>query len=197
MRIELADERDSRWESSRARYRVYFFTGGEPAHRSWAVTAHDVTDADVLEVVAWAEDLIGDDGLYAVALVDSRSRQGPGGPVHERGLTWLVGMDANDEPRHDVEVRASRRMRSYRGHRTVTLPDQPPGPEQVAARLAATEQLAAGLPGRPVADAEELVLAAGGYLQLMWSGAPPDRRLRPERVRVWSEGGIVVRAEAG
>jgi hypothetical protein len=106
-------------------------------------------------------------------------------------------MDANDEPCGDVEERASRRMRGYRGHRTVTLPDEPPGPEQVAARLAATERVAARLPGRPAADAEELVLAAGGYLQPMWSGTPPDRRLRPERVRVWVEDGIVVRAEAG
>lgn len=96
MRIESADERDSRWEDARPRYRVYFFRGGERPGHSWSVLVNDVLDAGVLEVIAWAEREIGDEGLFAVALVDQSSSG-------ERGLVWLVGMDANDDPRDELE----------------------------------------------------------------------------------------------
>jgi hypothetical protein len=40
----------------------------------------------------------------------------------ERGLVWLVGMDANDEPKDDVEESLRAAMESRRGHTTVRLP---------------------------------------------------------------------------
>ena len=35
---------------------------------------------------------------------------------------WLVGMDANDEPKDDVEKSLRAAMESRRGHTTVRLP---------------------------------------------------------------------------
>jgi len=113
VRIENADERDSGWEDSRPRYRVYFFRGGgDRPGRSWDVLVKDVLDAEVLGVVAWAEGEIADEGLFAVALVN-QSASG------ERGLTWLVGMDANDDPANEVERSLRSAMESRRGRRTV------------------------------------------------------------------------------
>jgi hypothetical protein len=115
VRIESADERDSRWEDARPRYRVYFFRGGERPGHSWSVLVNDVLDAEVLEVIAWAEREIGDEGLFAVALVDQSSSG-------ERGLVWLVGMDANDDPRDELEESLRAAMESRRGRATVRLP---------------------------------------------------------------------------
>lgn len=114
MRIENADERDAGWEDTAARYRVYFFTGGEHPGRSWDVVAKDVLDAQVLEVVHWAEREISDKGLFAVALVTRRA--------DEQGLVWLVGMDANDEPSNGVEESIRAAMHARRGEPTVRLP---------------------------------------------------------------------------
>jgi hypothetical protein len=79
------------------------------------VLVKDVLDADVLEVIAWAEGEIADEGLFAVALVEESSSG-------ERGLVWLVGMDANDDPHNEVERARRHAMESRRGRRTVRLP---------------------------------------------------------------------------
>lgn len=114
MRIESADERNSGWEVNRSRYRVYLFRGGDRPGYSWSVVVKDVLDAEVLEVVAWAEAEIGDDGLYAIALVSEHDG--------ERGLVWLVGMDANDDPGNETERTLRAAMEARRGLTVVTLP---------------------------------------------------------------------------
>ncbi len=109
MRFEEVDERDSRWESHSACYRVYVF---RPGGGSWTTETYDVTDAQVPEVIAWAADRAGD-GLYAVALVSQREADGSSG----RGLIWLVGMDANDDPRDELEQRLLSEMHDRRAMR--------------------------------------------------------------------------------
>lgn len=111
VRIQASDERDSTWERHNPRFRVYFFRGGEESG-SWSVATYDVEDADVLDTIGWAQDEIGDEGLYAVALVDPK-------PANERGITWLVGMDANDGPKDDHEGALLARMKSRRGRKIV------------------------------------------------------------------------------
>jgi hypothetical protein len=86
--IEEVDERTSRWERHAPTFRVFVFAGGEPGG-SWATSTYDVREADMLDVVRWAQERAGRDGLYAVALLVVDGRGDP-------GLVWLVGMDAND-----------------------------------------------------------------------------------------------------
>lgn len=118
MRIHRSDERDSTWERSQPRFRVYFFWGGEES-ASWSVDTYDIEGADVLDTVAWAEDKIGDGGLYAVALVEAPE------PGAERGgITWLVGMDANSTPLDDHERALLARMKDRRGRKTVVADER-------------------------------------------------------------------------
>jgi hypothetical protein len=110
--VEPVDERTGEWEDHRPRFRVYLFEPTDAA-RSLRTSTYDVTGAEALEVIAWAEQQAGEDGLYAVALV-SRNPRG------ERGLTWLQGVDANAGPgdlRHEV-LRAA--MLARRGRPGVT-----------------------------------------------------------------------------
>lgn len=89
MRVEPVDERDSGWEDAAPRFRVYLF---DPATApSYAVETYDVTEADVLETVRWAEARAGTDRRYAVALVRDTAPWG----AAERGLVWLAGRDLN------------------------------------------------------------------------------------------------------
>ena len=111
MRIEPVDERDSSWESHPQAYRVYIFT---PGGSSWGTQTYDVTDAQVLEVAAWAAERAGADGLYAVALI---SECDPGGQP-KRGVIWLSGMDANDQPKDQWEQRLMSEMHARRDRRT-------------------------------------------------------------------------------
>src|SRR5665647_1725275 len=91
--IAPVDERDSRWESDRPRFRVYLHGSTASSTGGWTAT-YDVTGADVLQVVDWAQTQAGDSHTFAVALVcDDRAQGG-------RGLVWLVGRDGND---HDPE----------------------------------------------------------------------------------------------
>jgi hypothetical protein len=89
-------------------YRVYLFSGGGD-DRSWATDTLEVWDADVDEVIAWAESRLGPGDLYSVAL-----RQGDG---DDRGLVWLVGFDMNDEPTNDRERAIQARMLERRDAR--------------------------------------------------------------------------------
>ena len=78
----------------------------------FATSTYDVTGAEALEVISWAEEQAGDDGLYAVALVGDRGGR--------KGLVWLQGIDANRGPgdlRHEVLRTA---MLGRRGRRSVT-----------------------------------------------------------------------------
>lgn len=111
MHVEPVDERTSEWEDHRPRFRVYLFEGGDPTE-GLATSTYDVTGAEALEVITWAEEQAGDAGLYAVALVGDRAGR--------KGLTWLQGIDANAGPgdlRHEV-LRTS--MLARRGRRSTT-----------------------------------------------------------------------------
>jgi hypothetical protein len=87
MRVEKSDERDSHWERHRSTFRVYFFEGsGKP----YSVSTYDVTDATFNDAKIWAKGEAGP-RRYSIALVSSDERG-------NRGLTWLVGDDANENP---------------------------------------------------------------------------------------------------
>jgi hypothetical protein len=100
--VEPIDERDSSWEESDLRYRVYFFAGPPPGR---SVDTYDVTKADVLDVIRWAQDHAGDDRLFAVALVGQNAHG-------RRGLSWLVGCDANGAASEALEKMIDRRGRT-------------------------------------------------------------------------------------
>ena len=113
--IVPVDERDSGWEHHRPRFRVYLHGSGETSTGGWTAT-YDVTGADVLQVVDWAQAQAGDTRTYAVALVyDDKAAEGLN-PGYGRGLVWLVGMDGNDhDPENPVVVVTQQRMLKRRG----------------------------------------------------------------------------------
>lgn len=115
MHVERSDERDSSWEEYNPLFRVYLFHKIAPG-TSWSVDTYDIRGADVLETVRWAQEQVGDDGLFSVALVGEHVDR----PQQiRRGLIWLVGMDANDIPRNTAEERIQQRMVDRRGMRVV------------------------------------------------------------------------------
>jgi hypothetical protein len=87
VRVEPVDERTSCREDHNPRFRVYFFDG--PGPTSYATSTFDVVDADVLEVIRWAQAQAGNERRYALALVGMAANE-------DEGLVWLVGRDAND-----------------------------------------------------------------------------------------------------
>ena len=106
VQIASVDERDSGWELSTPRFRVYLHGSGDSSTYGWTDT-YDVTGADVVQVIDWAQRQAGDLLTFAVALVcDDR--------VDGRGLVWLVGMDGNDQPVDHREVDSQRRMLARR-----------------------------------------------------------------------------------
>lgn len=112
MRISEVDERDSSWEDHSPIFRVYLFRKGASAD-SWTTWTYELADTDVLEVLQWAQEHVGDAGLYAVALV-SRRASAPDEPAR-RGLTWLLGADANGTPLSPRETTLHERMQQLRG----------------------------------------------------------------------------------
>ena len=100
---EPVDERDSCWEDRAPRLRVYLHSGPGAGGSN---STYDLTGADVLQAVDWAQARVPDGGTYAVALVLDR----PGPVGAERGLVWLVGLDGNDVPVDAGEEDALRRM---------------------------------------------------------------------------------------
>lgn len=107
--IHAVDERDSSWEDSSPRFRVYLHSSG-PDTTYGSTWTYDVTGADVLQVIDWAQRQAGDRLTYAVALVRDDADRGRLNPGHGRGLVWLVGMDGNDTPWSADEVDRERRM---------------------------------------------------------------------------------------
>lgn len=123
MQIVPVDERDSGWENSNPRFRVYLLGSGETTTQGSSDT-YDITGADVLQVIDWAQRQAGDAMTYAVALVlDEEEGRGPG---HGRGLVWLVGMDGNDTPGTDHETETQLRMLARR-----TAPVGVPGDDRM------------------------------------------------------------------
>lgn len=126
--IVSVDERDSNWEDHSPRFRVYLHSSGGSTTRGGTAT-YDVTGADALQVIDWAQRRAGNTHTFAVALVyDDRAEEALN-PGRGRGLVWLVGMDGNDDPTSEEEVDAQTRMLLRRGD-PVIVPhaDQiPPG----------------------------------------------------------------------
>jgi hypothetical protein len=108
MRVAQVDERDSSWEDPDPCFRVYLHGSG-PDKTGGFTDTYDITGADVLQVIDWAQRQAGDVLTYAVALVrDERRLDDP-----KRGLVWLVGMDGNDGvlPTEDRQTRMLARRR--------------------------------------------------------------------------------------
>jgi hypothetical protein len=95
VQVVQVDERDSGWEDSDPRFRVYLHGSGETSTEGWTDT-YDMTGADVLQVIDWAQRQAGDQLTYAVALVRDDKEAKRLNPRFGRGLVWLVGMDGND-----------------------------------------------------------------------------------------------------
>lgn len=86
--IEQVDERDSNWEDGQPRFRVYVHGSGDSSTSGWTDT-YDITGADVLQVIDWAQKQAGDALTYAVALVRDDDAQDHRDPGRGRGLVWL------------------------------------------------------------------------------------------------------------
>jgi hypothetical protein len=95
VQILQVDERNSGWENPWPRFRVYLHGSGEDSTYGWTAT-YDVTGADVLQVIDWAQRQAGDLLTYAVALVYDDQAREELNPGFGRGLVWLVGVDGND-----------------------------------------------------------------------------------------------------
>ncbi|MGN6576383.1 MAG: hypothetical protein ACTHKG_11895 [Nocardioides sp.] len=109
IRIERVDERTSGWENPQPRFRVYLHESGADSTRG-ATATYDVTGADVLQVIDWAQKQAGDSRTYAVALVYDDEATEQRNPGFGRGLVWLVGGDGNDTPLDALEADRQRRM---------------------------------------------------------------------------------------
>ncbi len=122
MKIEPVDERDSRWEDHGPRFRVYMFDEygrrGEPdgtLSQGYATSTWDITGADLIDALRWAQERAGDRGLFSIALVaDGYDR------CTDRGLVWLVGMDYQDSPWDDLAREVQEQMLRRRGRMVVT-----------------------------------------------------------------------------
>lgn len=79
MRAVQVDERDASWEGPSPRFRVYLHGSGETETAGWTDT-YDITEADVLQVIDWAQKQAGGELTYAVALVVEDQTQ----PADER-----------------------------------------------------------------------------------------------------------------
>ncbi|MEO7586965.1 MAG: hypothetical protein ABIS84_02950 [Arachnia sp.] len=95
IRVLEVDERDSSWEEMGPRFRVYLHHSG-PDFTGGSTSTHDITGADVLQVIDWAQRQAGASMTYAVALVVDDVDREAHNPGHGRGLVWLVGIDGND-----------------------------------------------------------------------------------------------------
>ncbi len=109
IQIGAVDERDSSWESDHPRFRVYFQRVQDSYIGGWTDT-YDVTGADIVQVIDWAQCRAGRELVYSVALVyDDRGRQ-EANSGRGRGLVWLVGMDGNRVDLTPAEAEVQARM---------------------------------------------------------------------------------------
>lgn len=113
VQIVPVDERDSSWEIDTPRFRVYLHGSGETTTHGWTAT-YDITGADVLQVIDWAQREAGDSLTYAVALVydDKAREQARAG--NGSGLLWLVGTDGNTNAQSPEETEVLKRMLARR-----------------------------------------------------------------------------------
>jgi hypothetical protein len=100
----------------------YLHGKGESSTGGWTAT-YDVTGADVLQVVGWAQAQAGASRTYAVALVyDDRSKEETS-PGHGRGLVWLIGMDGNEHDPANARVVATQQRMVKRRSAPVAIPE--------------------------------------------------------------------------
>ena len=122
MSVVPVDERDSGWEQPLPRFRVYLHESSatSPGGATWT---YDVTGADVVQVVDWAQQQAAGRRTFAVALVYDDAAVEQASPGDGRGLVWLLGMDGNDsaEP-GSPEWTVQQRMLTRR-HHPVGVPD--------------------------------------------------------------------------
>ena len=109
VQIVPVDERDSSWEIDTPRFRVYLHGSGETTTYGWTAT-YDITRADVLQVIDWAQRQAGDSLTYAVALLYDDEARKQSNAEDARGLVWLVGMDGNTNAQSPKEIETLNRM---------------------------------------------------------------------------------------
>ena len=105
IQIMQVDERDNNWEDSGPRFRAHLHGSG--ATTQDRTDTYDITGADVLQVIDWAQCQAGDSLTYAVALVCDDKAHEQLNPGCARGLVWLVGLDGNTNawsPRGDRDA---------------------------------------------------------------------------------------------
>ena len=124
MKIEAVDERDSRWEDHVPRFRVYVFDeygrrgkSDGTLSQGYATSTWDITGADLIDALRWAQERAGDRGLFSIALVAEGDDR-----YTDRGLGWLVGMDYQDSPWDDRAREVQEQMLRRRGRMVVTPP---------------------------------------------------------------------------
>ena len=129
LQIARVDERDSGWELSTPRFRVYLHGSGETSTAGWTDT-YDIIGADVLQVIDWAQRQAGTSLTYAVGLVyDDRTKEQLNRRCG-RGLVWLVGMDGNDQALDQHETVTQARMLARR-REPINIPAQDKMPPDV------------------------------------------------------------------
>jgi hypothetical protein len=109
IQIVQVDEHDNNWENNHPRFRVYLHGSGQSTTHGWTDT-YDITGADVLQVIDWAQRQAGDSLTYAVALVYDDQAREQLNPGCARGLVWLVGIDGNTSAFDTEETQALQRM---------------------------------------------------------------------------------------
>jgi len=130
VRVTQVDERDSDWEDPRPRFRVYLHGSGETTTEGWTDT-YDITGADVLQVIDWAQRQAGDQLTYAVAMVRDDAERERRNPGYGRGLVWLVGADGNDNTEDDISGRATQQRMLLRRRSPVGIPETDRAPADV------------------------------------------------------------------
>ena len=122
VRIVQVDERDNNWERYDPQFRVYLHGSSATSTYGWTAT-YDVTGADLLQVIDWAQRQAGATLTYSIALVHDDVERDHLQPGHGRGLIWLVGMDGNDVARSPDEGALQARMLDRRANPAV-IPTQ-------------------------------------------------------------------------
>lgn len=129
IQVQGVDERDSSWEDHGPRFRVYLHDSDEDSTKG-VTSTHDITGADVLQVIDWAQRQANGTRTYAVALVLDDSGIDGSSPGRGRGLIWLIGADGNDATDGFPEEGARHQRMLIRRERSVGIPpvDAFPGP---------------------------------------------------------------------
>jgi hypothetical protein len=103
---------------------------GATSTGGWTDT-YDITGADVLQVIDWAQRQAGDQLAYAVALVRDDEELERTNPGFGRGLVWLVGMDGNDSTDEGSAEREVQRRMLLRRLGPVGIPEMDRAPESL------------------------------------------------------------------